>query len=225
MAELAAAGGFEPDAPGGLPEVAAVYWRPRADEPSLRRIGRLWTISTAAQTIPFVAAAAFLITVNPVAVPVALACLAHAWLIPELYAARGVNVIRPREAVDPGAETVALGLLGDLVDSRAREVLARTRLVVERGAFGVWIVGEAGALLLRPGGRRVHAYCVKATGDGLPPSDRIAHLLLALRSDESGFTTVANLAFSGARWRLVRRLKQPAREALAAAAALPDCAA
>ena len=42
---------------------------------------------------------------------------------------------------------------------------------------------------------------VKATGSELPSSDRIAHLLLALRTDESGFTTVANLAFSGARWR------------------------
>ena len=32
----------------------------------------------------------------------------------------------------------------------------------------------------------------------LPTGDRIAHLLLALRADEQGFATVANLAFSGA---------------------------
>ena len=63
----------------------------------------------------------------------------------------------------------------------------------------MWLVGEAGALLVRPGGRRVNCYCVKATGAELPPSDRIAHLLLALRADEAGFATVANLAFSGAR--------------------------
>jgi hypothetical protein len=55
-------------------------------------------------------------------------------------------------------------------------------------------------------------------GPQLPPSDRTAHLLLALRTDESGFTTVANLAFSGARWRLRRRLATHAREALDAAA-------
>ena len=33
----------------------------------------------------------------------------------------------------------------------------------------------------------------------LPSADRISHLLLALRTDEQGFATVANLAFSGAR--------------------------
>ena len=44
--------------------------------------------------------------------------------------------------------------------------------------------------------------------------DRIAHLLLALRTDESGFATVANLAFSGARWRLRRRLPRRVRVAL-----------
>ena len=89
--------------------------------------------------------------------------------------------------------------------------------MLEGGQLGVWLVGEAGALLVRPGGRRVNCYCVKATGPGLPPSDRVAHLLLALRTDETGFATVANLAFSGARWRLRRRLAQPAQEALEAA--------
>ena len=60
----------------------------------------------------------------------------------------------------------------------------RTGLVLERGAFGVWLVGEAGALLVR--GRRVHCWCVRATDPALPSSDRIAHLLLALRADEAG---------------------------------------
>ena len=55
------------------------------------------------------------------------------------------------------------------------------------------------------------------TEPGLPSGDRIAHLLLALRSDEAGFATVANLAFSGARWRLRRRLPPHARAALDAA--------
>ena len=68
----------------------------------------------------------------------------------------------------------------------------------EQGRLGVWLVGQAGALLVRPRGRRVHCYCVKVNEPSLPPSDRIAHLLLALRTDEEGFATVANLAFSGA---------------------------
>ncbi len=65
----------------------------------------------------------------------------------------------------------------------------------------------------------MNCYCVKAVDGALPSGDRIAHLLLALREDETGFATVANLAFSGAPWRLRRRLARPAREALAAGAA------
>jgi hypothetical protein len=82
----------------------------------------------------------------------------------------------------------------------------------------VWLLGEAGALLIRPGGRRVHCYCVRVTDTELPPSDRKSHLLLALREDEAGFATVANLAFAGAVWRLRRRLPAQSRGALAAAA-------
>ncbi len=80
-------------------------------------------------------------------------------------------------------------------------------------------MGEAGALLVRPGGRRVDCWCVKVDGD-LPSADRTAHLLLALREDEAGFATVANLAFSGAAWRLRHRLAKPMRPALAAARAI-----
>jgi len=90
--------------------------------------------------------------------------------------------------------------------------------VLERGDLGVWLVGPAGALLVRPGGRRVHCYCVRVNDPELPSGDRIAHLLLALRSDERGFATVANLAFSGARWRVRRRLDASVRPALDAAA-------
>ncbi len=151
--------------------------------------------------------------------PFVALCLVHAWAIPELYAARGAGAVKPRSASGAEPEQVALGLLGDLVGHRAREVYARTGLILERGRLGVWLVGEAGALLVRPGGRRVHCYCVRATGPGLPPSDRVAHLLLALRTDEPGFATVANVAFSGARWRVRRRLAMPAREALDAAGA------
>ena len=84
----------------------------------------------------------------------------------------------------------------------------------------MWLLGPAGALLVRPGGRRVQCYCVHATGEPLPRADRIAHLLLALRADEAGFATVANLSFSGARWRVRRCLDAPARTALDAATAM-----
>jgi hypothetical protein len=168
--------------------------------------------------MPFIGAAILLVALKPVTAPVALVLLAHAWAIPELYAARGAGVVRSRAPADGRAERVALGLLGDLVDHRARELHARTRLVLERGRLGVWLVGEAGALLVRPGGHRVHCYCVKVPDPELPAGDRIAHLLLALRTDESGFATVANLAFSGARWRLRRRVGERVRLALDAAA-------
>ena len=48
----------------------------------------------------------------------------------------------------------------------------------------------------------------------LPSGDRIAHLLLALRCDEEGFATVANLSFAGARWRVRRRVGAPMRRAI-----------
>jgi hypothetical protein len=87
-------------------------------------------------------------------------------------------------------------------------------LVLERGTLGVWLLGPAGALLVRPGGRRVYCYCVRVAEADLPSGDRTAHLLLALRTDEIGFATLANLAFSGACWRLRRRLAQRMRGAL-----------
>lgn len=202
---------------GGLPELAAVPWRQRASSASLRGRGRLWTVWTVALTAPFGAVAAFLIYLEPLSAPVAAASLAHAWIIPELYAFRGSNVARARGGGDGAGEPVALGLLGDLLDHEARELQRATGLALERGRLGAWLVGEAGAVLVTPGGRRVHCFCVTATDRGLPPSDRIAHLLLALRTDEEGFATVANHAFSGAPWRLRRRLPRSRRAALDAA--------
>jgi hypothetical protein len=197
-----------------LPETAAVHWRPRLDADRLRRRGWTWTISTLAHTVPFVVTAAVLLALEPLSAPVALMALVHAWMIPELYAARGANVLRSRRRSADGPERVALGLLGDLVGHAARAVHARTGVVPERGRLGVWVVGEAGALLVRPGGRRVDCWCVKADAADLPSGDRIAHLLLALREDEHGFATVANLAFSGAGWRVRRRLAPRMRPAL-----------
>ena len=203
----------------GLPERQVVHWRPIVDEQRLNRTAALWTATTTAHVVPFIGAGALLFAVQPLALPVTLASFAHAWVIPELYAHRGANVVKPKRSKAPaGAERVSVGLLGDLVGHEARDLHARTGLVLERGDLGVWLVGPAGALLVRPGGRRVHCYCVRVNDPELPSGDRIAHLLLALRSDERGFATVANLAFSGARWRVRRRLHPAVRPALDAAA-------
>jgi hypothetical protein len=200
-----------------LPELAGVHWRRLVDADELRRAGRVWTACTFGHTVPFIGAAVGLMLLQPLSAPVAAMALAHAWVIPELYARRGANVVRPRPRADAQAEARSLGLLGDLLDHRARELYAETGLVLERGRLGVWLVGEAGALLVAPGARRVHCYCIKVTEPDLPSGDRVAHLLLALRADERGFATVANLAFAGARWRLRRRLDKPMLPALAAA--------
>ena len=201
-----------------LPETATVYWRPRLDGARLRRRGRVWTLTTLAHTIPFLATAALLIALEPLSFPVAAIAVVHAWGIPALYANRGANVVRPRPRAGAAQERTALGLLGDLLGHEARELHSRTGLALERGRLGTWLVGEAGALLVRPGGRRVDCWCVKVDAE-LPSADRTAHLLLALREDEEGFATVANLAFSGAVWRLRRRLPAAMRPALDAARA------
>ena len=197
-----------------LPELARVPWRERTSEDTLRRDGRRWAVCTAAHTVPHVATAAGLAALNPLTVPLGVILLAHAWAVPELYAARGARVARVPGATSPAAEAVALGLLGDLLDHRARELQSRTGLALERGGFGVWLLSPSGGILVRPGGRSVHCYCVSVNEPALPPSDRTAHLLLALREDESGFVTLANLVFAGAAWRLRRRLAKPMRPAL-----------
>ena len=203
-----------------LPELAAVHWRPRADARRLDRTGLMWTAITVAHVVPFIAAGVVLFLVQPLALPVSLASLAHAWVIPELYAQRGANVVRPKASRAPqDVEARSVGLLGDLVGHEARALHAQTGLVLERARLGVWLVGPAGALLLRAGGHRVVCYCVGVNDPELPSGDRIAHLLLALRADEEGFATVANLAFSGARWRVRHRLAPALRPALDAGAA------
>ena len=100
-----------------------------------------------------------LLFLDPVTIAVGVILLAHAWAIPELYANRGAKVVKPRPRAGAAAEATALGLLGDLVGHDARELHARTGLVMERGALGVWLVGEAGALLVRRGGACTAGAC------------------------------------------------------------------
>jgi hypothetical protein len=187
------------------------------DEERLRLKGFAWTASGVFQAVPMLAIAGLMLYLDPVTVPVGIIFLIHAWAIAELYANRGAKVVKPRPRAGETAEATALGLLGDLVGHDARELHARTGLVLERGSLGVWLVGERGAVLVRPGGRRVHCWCVHVDDKALPSADRIAHLLLALRTDEQGFATVANLTFAGARWRLRRRMPAATRLALDAA--------
>ncbi|MEA2373938.1 MAG: hypothetical protein QOD53_401, partial [Thermoleophilaceae bacterium] len=168
------ASGFPADPGAALPELAAVPWRSRASGQSLRRRGQLWTLTTVAHVVPFVAVAVVLMLLQPLSAPVALVALAHAWIIPELYAVRGANTIRPKRRPQTAAEPVAQGFLGDLLGHEEREIQRQTGLALEPGALGTWVIGEAGAVLVTSGGRRVHCFCVATTDRELPPSDRIA---------------------------------------------------
>ena len=226
---------------GGLEEAARLHWREDASELTLRRDGRRWTAWTAWIVCVFVVPGVFLIAIEPLTFPVAAICFAHAWFVPWIQARRGARQVVPigsersaarRAGADSGAEGVAMGLLGDLVGHAERDLVGATGLALQRGALGAWLVGEQGAFLVRSRGRRVDCWCVRvgepkqapqqrrgsATPPGeLPAADRVAHLLLALREDELGFAKVANLGFSGARWRVARQLPERSREALDAA--------
>jgi hypothetical protein len=206
-----------------LDETAARPWRRRVDEARLRRDGRLWTLWTATVVVTF-AVPGVLLWLEPLTFPVVALSFAHGWIIPSLQARRGVRAVVPigsersvaRRAGGGGpAERAALGLLGDLVGHGERDLLAETGLALQRGRLGVWLVGETGAIMVRPGGRRADCWCVRVAEAGdLPSGDRVAHLLLALREDEGNFATVANLSFSGATWRVRRKLPTRSRPAL-----------
>lgn len=208
----------------GLVEAERLHWRERAGERTLRRDGRRWTAWTAGVVVSFGAPAALLVALNPWLFPVSLLLSVHGWLICRMQAGRAVSSVLPlREGVGArsrGPEGAALGLLGDLLGHDERELMRRSGLALQRGRLGIWLLGERGALLVRPGGRRLFSYCVRVGDAGdLPAGDRVAHLLLALREDEEGFATVSNLGFSGATWRCRVRMRARQRPALDAARA------
>jgi hypothetical protein len=217
-------------AEAGLTEAAALHWREPASERTLRRDGRLWTAWTAGIAATFAAPAALLVWIEPLAAPAALIFVAHGYAITHLQARRGARAVVPiggpgsaalRPEAEPEAERVALGLLGDLLGHGARELAGETGLALHPGELGVWLVGEEGAILVRPGGRRADCWCVRVSEAGeLPAGDRVAHLLLAVREDELGFATVANRNFSGSLRRVRRRLPPRARLALDRARAM-----
>jgi hypothetical protein len=203
-----------------LAEAAAMPWRRRASQRSLAREGRIWTLWSVALIVTFGLPAALLIWIQPLAFPVAAIFLGHAVAVLHLQARRGARGVKPIDgAGDSRAERTALGLLGDLVGHEERDLLTETGLAMQRGRLGAWLVGQEGAILVRPGGHRVHCFCVRVGDAGdLPPADRVAHLLLALREDEEGFATVANRNFSGATWRLRIEVPKTVRPALRTAA-------
>jgi hypothetical protein len=203
-------------APAGiLAEAAAMPWRRRASERTLAKEGRIWTLWSVGVLVTFGLPAALLVWIEPLALPVSAIFFGHGVAVLHLQARRGARGVKPIGDVNGRAERTALGLLGDLVGHDSRELLTETGLALERGRMGAWLVGQEGAILIRPGGRRVHCFCVRVgEGDDLPSADRVAHLLLALREDEEGFATVANRNFSGATWRLRWQLSRRARGAL-----------
>jgi hypothetical protein len=208
-----------------LAEAAAMPWRRRASERSLGREGRIWTLWSVGIVVTFGLPAALLIWIEPLAFPVAAIFLGHGIAVLHLQARRGARGVKPLETATDPAERTALGLLGDLAGHDARQLLTETGLALQRGRLGAWLVGQEGAILVRPGGHRVHCFCVKVgEAADLPPGDRVAHLLLALREDEEGFATVANRNFSGAAWRLRPQLRACARPALRRARSLARAA-
>ncbi len=217
-----------PAATAGLDEAARLVWREDASERTLRRDGRLWTAWTAWIVAVFCLPGVLLIAIEPLTFPAAAICFAHAWAIPWIQARRGARQVVPlgsersaahRDDADGAAESVALGLLGDLVGHSERKLLAETGLALQRGELGAWLVGEQGAFCMRRDSRRIDCWCVRVGETvNLPAADRVAHLLLALREDELGFAKVANLGFSGSRWRVRRHLEPRTHPALDAAA-------
>jgi hypothetical protein len=204
-----------------LPETDAMPWRERASEGALRRDGRIWTLWTAGIAATFAAPAAALVWIEPLAAPAAAIFVGHGYAITHLQARRGARAVAPIPGPSSDVDQVALGFLGDLLGHDERDLLAETGLALQRGELGVWLVGEEGALLVRPGGHRIDCWCVRAgKSSELPAGDRVAHLLLALREDENGFATIANRNFSGSLRRVRRRLEPRARPALEAARAL-----
>ena len=214
-----------------LAEAAAIPWRRRTTERTLRRDGRRWTLWTSGVVLTFAGPAAVLIWLEPLTIPAAAFWFAHGVAVTHMQARRGARSVVPigsersaawkpvpdgpgREAEEPSPDEVALGLLGDLIGHEERDLLKETGLALQRGRLGVWLVGEEGAILVRPGGRRVYCHCVRVSEVGdLPAGDRVAHLLLALREDEEGFGTVANINFSGGARRVRRRLPKRSRPA------------
>ena len=112
----------------------------------------------------------------------------------------------------PSAEARSVGLLGDLVGHEARDLHARTGLVLERGApRRLARRARRARCSCGRGGRRVLLLLRAAsTTRRCPAATASPTCCSRCAPTRQGFATVANLAFTGARWRVRRRLA-PAR--------------
>jgi hypothetical protein len=144
-----------------LAEAAAMPWRRRASDRSLAREGRIWTLWSVGIVVTFGLPAALLVWIEPLAAPVSAIFLGHGLAVLHLQARRGARGVKPIGDDNGTAERTALGLLGDLLGHDARELLAEGGLALQRGRLGAWLVGREGAILVRPGGHRVHCFCVR----------------------------------------------------------------
>ncbi len=200
---------------GVLAEAAAMPWRRRASERSLEKEGRIWTLWSVGVIVTFGLPAALLVWIEPLAFPVSAIFLGHGLAVLHLQARRGARGVKPIGEGNSGRSVRRWGCSVTL--SGTTRAICRARPGWRSSAGGSergWWASE-GAILVRPGGHRVHCFCVRVGEAGdLPPGDQVAHLLLALREDEEGFATVANRNFSGATWRLRRQLPERARPAL-----------
>src|SRR5437764_4612216 len=117
--------------PGVLAEAAAMPWRKRASERTLRHEGRIWTLWSIGVLITFGLPAALLVWLEPLAAPVSAIFLGHGLAVLHIQARRGARGVKPLSettttqgasggAHSDDAERAALGLLGDLVGHDSR---------------------------------------------------------------------------------------------------------
>ena len=147
-----------------LPELGSVPWRARTDARWLRRWQRIWHAWTLLYTVPFVAAAVGMLWLDPITAPVALVAAAHAWIIPELYAARGATVAPPEGAAPRACRAGRAGPARRPARPRRARAAASDRAGAASAAS--WASGSSARpapCWSRPGGRCVHCFCVRAT--------------------------------------------------------------
>ena len=194
------------------PETAAVHWRPRRwTRRGCALYARSWTVDDGR---PGRADAArppsLLLSLDPLTVAVGVILLAHAWAIPELYANRGAKVVKPRpRAARPAGARPRSACSATSSATRRASCTRAPGWCSSAGALGVWLVGEAGALLVRGAAACTAGACACRTRAAV----RRPHRAPAARAarGRAGLRDRGQPRLRGARWRVRRRL--PKRDA------------